>query len=91
MQSFKQHHQKFTIMKRSFHIVRASYGKTTSHISTHLDGPFATKQVAQEYLYSAYSSLVTDFAGKVVSCSFDFYLDSYTIETKYCIHEAKIF
>lgn len=78
-------------MKTSFHIVRASYGKTSSHISTYLDGPYDTKEDAQDFLFRIYSSMVTEFAGKIVSCSYDFYLDSFTIETKYCIHQSNIY
>lgn len=78
-------------MDKTFHIVRASYGKTTSHISTYLDGPFDTKEDAQDFLFRIYSSLVTEFSGKILSCGYDFYLDSFTIETKYCIHQAEIY
>lgn len=78
-------------MEKTYHVVRASYGKATSHISTYLEGPFVTKEDAQDFLFRIYSSLVNEFAGKIVSCSYDFYLDSFTIETNYCIHQAEIF
>lgn len=77
-------------MKTTFQVIRASYGKVTNHISTYIDGGFSSEQEAEQYLCSIYHSLLRDLSTSIISCVYNSSEGSFTIETKYCLHQADI-
>lgn len=77
-------------MEKIFHVVRASYGKVTNHISTYIDGSFSSEQEAEQYLCNIYHALLRDLSSFVIACSYSPSEGSFTIETKLCIHQADI-
>lgn len=77
-------------MDKIFQVIRASYGKVTNHISTYIDGQFSSEQEAEQYLSNIYHALLRDLSTSVILCVYSPSEGSFTIETKFCIHQADI-
>lgn len=77
-------------MEHIYSVIRASYGKVTNHISIFIDGEFSSKQEAEQYLSSIYHAHLRNLSTSVISCVYSPSEGSFTIETKFCIHQADI-
>lgn len=77
-------------MDTIFNVIRASYGKVTNHVSIYHDGSFISQDEAKQYLSNIYFSLLNDLSTSIISCYISHSEDSFTIETKFCIHQADI-
>lgn len=77
-------------MEYRYSIIRVSYGKVTNHIDSSFYGSYTSLCDALSDLTSYYHDLLRDLHQSVISSTIDTRHGSFTIETKYTIHQFDI-
>lgn len=77
-------------MEYRYSIIRVSYGKVTNHIDSSFYGFYYSLSDALSDLTTNYHDLHRLLTKSVLSCNIDTRHGSFTIETKYCIHQHDI-
>ncbi len=77
-------------MENRYTIIRVSYGKVTNHIDSSFYGSYTSFCDALSDMTSNYHDLLRDLAKSILSCNIDTRHGSFTIETKYTIHQFDI-
>lgn len=77
-------------MEYRYSIIRVSYGKVTNHIDSSFYGSYSSLSDALSDLTTNYHDLLRDLAKSILFCNIDTRHGSFTIETKYSIHQFDI-
>lgn len=77
-------------MEYLYSIIRVSYGKVTNHIDSSFYGSYTSLCDALSDLNSSYHDLLRDLHQSVLSSIIDTRHGTFTIETKYSIHQFDI-
>lgn len=77
-------------MEYLYTIIRVSYGKVTNHIDSSFCGSFTSFCDALSVLTANYHDLLRDLAKSILFSNIDTRHGTFTIETKYSIHQFDI-
>lgn len=77
-------------MEYRYSIIRVSYGKVTNHIDSSFYGSYTSFCDAVFDLTANYHDLLRDLAKSILFCNIDTRHGTFTIETKYTIHQFQI-
>ena len=77
-------------MEHRYTIIRVSYCKVTNHIVSSLYGSYISFFDAFSDLTPIYHDLVRDLCKDILSCNIDSHTGTFTIETKFSIHQFDI-
>ena len=77
-------------MEYRYSIIRVSYGKVTNHIDSSFYGSYTSFCDALSDLSTYYHELLRDLHRTVLSSVIDTRHGTFTIETKYSIHQLDI-
>lgn len=77
-------------MEYLYSIIRVSYCKVTNHIDSSFYGSYTSFADALSDLTTNYHDLLRDLSKSILFCNIDIRHGSFTIETKYTIHQFDI-
>lgn len=77
-------------MEYRYSIIRVSYGKFTNHIDSSFYGSYSSFADALSDLTTKYHDLLRDLSRSILFCNIDTRHGTFTIETKYSIHQFDI-
>lgn len=77
-------------MEYRYSIIRVTYGKVTNHIDSSFYGSYSSFSDALSDLTTNYHDLLRELAKSILFCNIDTRHGSFTIETKYSIHQFDI-